>query len=81
MSEKLNYKITIDVYGPDSWFDPNKVAASGGFGGEDIHETYEFTFSGSEEEMESFVDGKLDEIDAICGGRGSLNYDLYVDKV
>jgi hypothetical protein len=81
MSEKLNYEITIDLYGPDSWFDPNKVAASGGFGAEDVYETFVFTFSGTKEEMESFVIDKLNEIDDACGGRGSLNYELYVDEV
>ena len=81
MSEKLTYEITIDVYGPASWFDPHKVAASGGLGAEDIHETCVFTFSGTEEEMQSFVADKLNEIDDACGGRGSLNYELYVDEV
>mgnify|MGYP005663538169 FL=1 len=81
MSEKQNYKIEIEVYGPDSWFDPHSVALNGGLHDDDIWKTFEFIFDGSEEEMESFVDDKLDEIDAACGGRGSLNYDLYVEEV
>ena len=79
MSDKT-YQITIEVYGPDSWFDRDAVAASGGYLGEPW-KTWEFTFSGSQEELESFIDRKLDDIDAYCGGRGSLNYDLYVDEV
>ena len=79
MSEK-HYQIEIIVYGPDSWFDPNKVASRGGYLGEPW-KTLEFIFYGSKEELEFFIDDKLDDIDAMCGGRGSLNYDLYVEEI
>ena len=80
MSDKT-YQITIEVYGPDSWFDPHSVALNGGLHDDDIWKTFEFIFDGSEEEKDQFIGNKLDDIDDMCGGRGSLNYELYVEEV
>ena len=80
MSDKT-YQIEIIVYGPDSWFDPLLVARNGGLHDDDIWQTFEFIFDGSEEELEKFIGDKLDDIDAMCGGRGSLNYDCDVEEI
>tara|TARA_B100001175_G_scaffold174429_1_gene148175 strand:+ start:272 stop:607 length:336 start_codon:yes stop_codon:yes gene_type:complete len=78
--KKLNYKIELICYGPDSYFCPKEVAAAGGlfFEESDAVVTFCSVICGTKEDAESVADELVWKADDWCGGRGALHYDLYI---